>query len=144
MNYLMTILGQGWQGWQGCDCSVSLLRAGRTCSTGCTMLRATWAWPVSWSLSPPFYLLDQTCRQEHEHHESPLCTVQVSTSSQWSSSARSSWWTSFLVCSLESSQRSRVFISSFLSTIYLDKRQTCEVWKWLSLAYVYEILYNRE
>ena len=43
------ILGQGWQ---GCDCSVSLLRAGRTCSTGCTMLRATWAWPVSWSLSP--------------------------------------------------------------------------------------------
>ena len=66
--------------------------------------------------------------------------MQVSTSSQWSSSAPSSWWTSFLVCSLESSQRSLVFIPSFFSTIYLDKRQTCEVWKWLSLAIVYEIM----
>ena len=28
----------------------------------------------------------------------------------------------------------------FFSTIYLDKRQTCEVWKWLSLAIVYEIM----
>ena len=28
----------------------------------------------------------------------------------------------------------------FFLTIYIDKRQTCEVWKWLSLAIVYEIM----
>ena len=71
--------------------------------------------------------------------------MQVSTSSRWSSSDRSSWWTSFLVCSLESSQRSLVFISSFFqpSTLTKDKLVRSEHdWVWLVLMKYYIIVNN--